>query len=235
MKWYPFWKVWYFERKQRFAIAFIVLFCLLLLFIKAPVLNYFSKKTAEKYIAVSNQKWIELKSQIDSAKAIAKTEEIKNKKPNTYSNRKEKEYNQPLRFSKDENLILDINTSNVNDFKKLKGIGDVLSSRIISYRDKLGGFYSVNQISEVYGVSDSLFLALKKQFNLKSKKLKHLNINQAEFEELSTHPYISITLAKQIIGYRNKVKAFESVEEIKKMYAMTDTIYNKLLPYLTID
>ena len=234
MKWYPFWKFFYFTRQQRAAIFLMVSLILLVQLVKKPLFDFLKKDTSKKYIVESQQKWIELKAQIDSAKVLQQKKNVKNttivSTTKTYKNK-----TNPNSPAKNTVLIIDINSSDAETFQKLKGIGSVFSNRIISYRSKLGGFYSVNQISEVYGISDSLFTTIEKQLTIKTKGLKKLKINQDEFETLSQHPYISKTLAKQIVGYRTKVKTFDSIEEIKKMYAMTDSIYNKLYPYLTID
>ncbi len=55
---------------------------------------------------------------------------------------------------------IDINTADTTALIALPGIGSKLAGRIVSFRDKLGGFNSVNQISEVYGLRDSVFQIL---------------------------------------------------------------------------
>ncbi|MCO5231271.1 MAG: helix-hairpin-helix domain-containing protein [Chitinophagales bacterium] len=238
MKQYPFWKVWYFTREQRKGITLIIILILILIFFKGPVTNY-TQKSKEKKLAIQNQKvWAQLKSQIDSSKAIAIQQQLElkeNKKKNftpTEDNFSREKTNQPI---KNALVKFDINKASQQDLMQLRGIGSVLSERIIKYRIKLGGFYSIEQLKEVYGITDSTFLVIKKQLNISSTHLEKLNVNQASIEQLQEHPYISKTLSKQIIGYRQKVKPFASLEEIKKLYAMNDSIYNKLINYLIID
>ena len=241
MKWYPFWKTWYFSREQRLGLALMVIFVLVIITIKNPILNYLNHKN-EKAIAIqSEQKWLALKTKIDSSKALAKKDRdsiqlIKYSKKYSFGqdSSKKKEYTiyPKTDFSK---IIIEVNQATANDLVKLKGIGAVLSDRIIKYRTKLGGFYKLEQITEVYGISDSLYLSIKKNLKIKPTKVIKLDINLENLENLKNHPYISDKLAYQIINYREKVKSFESVEEIKKLYVMNDSIYNKLYPYLMID
>ena len=54
-------------------------------------------------------------------------------------------------WQKDE-LVVEVNSADTNLFMELRGIGPVLSKRIVKYRDQLGGFRAINQLSEVYGL-----------------------------------------------------------------------------------
>lgn len=206
---------------------------LLMTLVKGLVIRYVHSRHTEKLEKQSAEKWNTIQIRLDSLAIIQK-----NQKDSV--NRSKKEYNHSPKkpFIKkeppQENIRIKINSSNVGDFKRLRGIGDKLSQRIVTYRDKLGGFHSKDQIREVYGISDSLFLSIEKSLILDKTELRLIHLNAADTSILSQHPYVSKTLAKQIVGYRTKVKSFEEVEEIKKMYAMTDSIYNKLYPYLTI-
>lgn len=203
---------------------------LLILLFKGPVLNYFFQQKERKYTEQNQIKWAQLQSQIDSSKIQAKED-----KATLQKQRDVKIIEKNIEEKKPPVLIiLDINNASAPEWQQLKGIGDVFSQRIVSYRTRLGGFYKIEQIKEVYGISDTLFLTIRKQLRIKETQPRQLKINHAELEELQGHPYITKTLAKQIIGYREKVKPFESVEEVKKLYAMNDSLYNKLFPYLTI-
>ncbi len=240
MKWYPFWKIWYFSREQRLGLVLMVILMLLVVIMKNPVLNYLNHQNQEEISARSEQQWNVLKAQIDSSQAIAKKERdsIQQKRYSnnyTYKRDSSKSNSKPFYNKTDfSNTIIEINQASINDFKKLKGIGEVLSERIIKYRTKLGGFNSTLQIKEVYGITDSLYLSIKKNLKVNNSKIQKLNINQENLENFKSHPYISDKLAYQIINYREKVKPFETIEEIKKLYVMNDSIYNKLYPYLTI-
>jgi competence protein ComEA len=66
------------------------------------------------------------------------------------------------------------------------------------------------------------------------KNLKQLNINTATLDELKQHPYIRFGLANLLVQYRTQHGKFSAVSDIKKIMTVTDELYNRLYPYLTI-
>lgn len=131
--------------------------------------------------------------------------------------------------------VININSSDSGGFISLPGIGSKLAQRIISFREKLGGFYSVEQIKETYGLPDSTFQKIKSQLTLTSTEVKQININTATLEEMKTHPYLRFNLANAIVQYRLQHGNFSSIAELKKIMIVTDELFAKLTPYLTIN
>lgn len=131
-------------------------------------------------------------------------------------------------------LILDINTANVDDLISLPGIGPSFSNRIIKFRDKLGGFYSVNQVGETFGLPDSTFQKIKKFLTLENVVIKKININSATVEELKTHPYISWNIANTIVAYRNQHGNYLKLDDLKKIMTITEELFDKISPYLIL-
>lgn len=129
---------------------------------------------------------------------------------------------------------IDINTADTSAFISLPGIGSKLALRIVNFRDKLGGFYSIDQIGETYGLPDSTFQKIKNYLKLDNTSVKKININTATVDELKAHPYIKFSLANPIIAYRNEHGSFSKIEDIKKVMAVTDEIYKKIAPYLML-
>ena len=130
--------------------------------------------------------------------------------------------------------IVDVNTADTTAFISLPGIGSKLAARIVTFREKLGGFYSVEQIGETYGLPDSTFQKIKQYLKLDNASVKKININTATVDELKTHPYIKFNLANPIVAYRNEHGAFSKLEDLKKLMAVSDEIYEKIAPYLTL-
>jgi competence protein ComEA len=148
----------------------------------------------------------------------------------------ENKYPEKVSFTgKNLNSKIDVNIADSNAFISLPGIGSKLAKRIISFRDKLGGFYSIEQIGETYLLPDSTFQKIKSQLIVSSKATKKININSASVDEMKSHPYIRYYIANAIFQYRKQHGNFQSVEEIKKIMTVTDEIYNKAFPYLTTD
>lgn len=130
--------------------------------------------------------------------------------------------------------VIDINLADTTEFIALPGIGSRLAARIVNYREKLGGFYSIDQISETYALPDSTFQKIKQFLKLETAHLRKININTVTVDELKTHPYLKWSLANPIISYRNEHGAFTSLEDLKKIAVVTDEVYNKILPYLVL-
>ena len=135
----------------------------------------------------------------------------------------------PPRYS-----VVDINSADTTALIALPGIGSKLAMRIIAFRDKLGGFYSVTQIGETFGLPDSTFQKIKQYLKLENTSVRKININEATVDELKIHPYIKYSLANPIVAYRNQHGPFAKVEDLKKLIIITDDIYNKISPYLTV-
>jgi competence ComEA-like helix-hairpin-helix protein len=131
--------------------------------------------------------------------------------------------------------LVDINIADTSAFIALPGIGSKLSKRIILFREKLGGFYSVDQIAETYNLPDSTFEKIKKFFVLNSKAIKKININLATAEELRAHPYISYSIANAMVQYRQQHGNFKELNDIRKIMLISDEFYNKISPYLSVE
>lgn len=130
--------------------------------------------------------------------------------------------------------VIDINMADTSAFISLPGIGSKLASRIINFRDKLGGFYSVSQVAETYGLPDSTFQKIRQYLKLENISVRKININTATADELKAHPYIRYSLANPIVAYRKEHGPFSKAEDIKRVMAVTEEIYQKLAPYLEV-
>jgi DNA uptake protein ComE-like DNA-binding protein len=146
------------------------------------------------------------------------------------------EYSKPIPKSERTKKPIDINAASVDEWKTLPGIGDVLSARIVKFRDKLGGFISIEQVQKTYGISDSTFTLIKPYLQLSaSSQVKKININAVSEQELSGHPFVSRGVARAIIGLRDKMGQFKSVDDIRKIAFISDEMYANMAPYLTVE
>jgi competence ComEA-like helix-hairpin-helix protein len=89
-------------------------------------------------------------------------------------------------------------------------------------------------VSETFGLPDSTFQKIKSRLIL-SGTVKKININNASLNDMKTHPYIRYNLANAIIEYRAQHGSFSTVSDVKKIMMMTDEIYKKLEPYVTVE
>lgn len=129
--------------------------------------------------------------------------------------------------------MVNINTDDSLAFKRLKGIGPVLSKRIIKYRNRLGGFHDLAQLTEVYGVEDSV-LSINKSMLTVQGPLDKININECGFKELIRHYYFDKPTTNAILKYRKQHGIFDSIQQVKNIRIINDSIYNRIIPYLEI-
>ena len=145
------------------------------------------------------------------------------------------DYPRPVYEKKERNISsVNVNADDTTAFIALPGIGSKLAYRITNFRDKLGGFYSVEQIKETYGLPDSTFQKIKPYLNVNADAVKKLNINTATKEELRVHPYIKWNLANAIVEYRNQHGSYKNLEELKNIVLVDEMNFNKIAPYLSL-
>lgn len=139
----------------------------------------------------------------------------------------------PAKYVKKKVEPFDINRGDTTAFIALPGIGSKLALRIVTFRDKLGGFYNVSQLSEVYGLKDSVFQIIKPFLRCQGEGVRKIDINKAGKDELKNHPYIRWSIADAIIAYRDQHGSFTSPQDILKIESVDAESLEKLLPYIS--
>jgi DNA uptake protein ComE-like DNA-binding protein len=139
------------------------------------------------------------------------------------------EKNTLIKKSSSPSKKLELNASDSLALIELKGIGPGYAKRILKYRSLLGGFTSINQIKEIYGMTNELYALIESQCIVNSALVPKININTIEFKALNKHPYINYELTKQIFNFRKQTKITESnlMEVIQD-----EELTQKLKPYL---
>jgi competence protein ComEA len=149
----------------------------------------------------------------------------------------ETEYNQRVtryRHAAENKLPIELNKATETEFERLNGIGQVLARRIIKYRNLLGGYCSISQLSEVYGITDSIVLANASILSVDKSRIEKININMADFRKLSGHPYISDYEAKALIHYREMKGDIQTFNELVINNLISDSTFTKLADYLVL-
>lgn len=147
-----------------------------------------------------------------------------------------KKYEAPSVASKKEISLIDINQADTIQLKAIYGIGSKLSARIIAYRNKLGGFVSIIQLREVYGLDSVVIKEIEKKFYVdQTFKPSLINLNLADEKQLASHPYIKSKLARVIVAYRQQHGYFEHPEDLKRVSILSDETFEKIKPYLSVN
>ncbi|PVH26679.1 ComEA family DNA-binding protein [Sphingobacterium corticibacter] len=127
---------------------------------------------------------------------------------------------------------IDMNRSDTTDWKNIRGIGSTYASRIVRYRELLGGFHQPEQLSEVYGLPSEQLEEWYSQVYIKSPVLRKIQINDMNANELQRHPYIAKKQAERIVQYRNQHGKFRSIDDMRKILMLDTDFFTKIELYL---
>ena len=127
--------------------------------------------------------------------------------------------------------MISLNETDTAEWKKVTGIGSAFASRIVKYRNRLGGFVSVEQLREVYGVDNEMFARISPYIE-PDGNFRKIQINKQEFKELLSHPYLNYKQVQAIMNLRKKKGNIESVNELGMLDEFTAEDLDKLRDYL---
>jgi len=128
-------------------------------------------------------------------------------------------------------FTFDLNTADTTELKRVYGIGSKLSARIVKTRNDLGGFHSLGQVREVWGLDSVVVDELFKHATLRNPQLRKLNVNTTPFEQMR-HPYLKFHMARAIVAYRQQHGPFSAPEDLLKVKVIDAKTVEKLTPYL---
>lgn len=132
---------------------------------------------------------------------------------------------------------ISVNAATVEDWQALPGIGVVLANRIVRYRDRLGGFTSVDQVRKTYGISDSVFNHILPLLRLDAALpavVAGLDLNTASAQQLSRQTGIPEAIARSIVVYRQQYGPFQAVTDLKKIVLISDSLFRLIEPHVYI-
>ena len=114
---------------------------------------------------------------------------------------------------------IDLNKATATQLRKVNGIGEKLSERIIRYRNKfVGGFISDVQLQDVYGLTPEVIERVTNEFTVKTpRQIQKINLNTATSDELVTIQHIDYEIAYNIVEQRTLRDGFKSFEELTKV------------------
>ena len=131
--------------------------------------------------------------------------------------------------------VVELNTADTTILKKVPGIGSTFARRIIKYRELLGGFFTVEQLREVYGLDEERYNAMKSWFSADMSLICPLEIHKISFKELCKHPYINYQQARIIEQLRKQKGKLSGWENLQLLEEFTETDKERLTPYLSFE
>ena len=130
--------------------------------------------------------------------------------------------------------VIELNQADTLTLKKIPGIGSTFARRIVGYRELLGGFYTVEQLAEVYGIDEERYNALHTWFKVDTTCIQPLRVNQLSFKELLRHPYLNTSQVRQIERLRRKAP-LQSWNDLILLEEFSAIDRQRLRPYLSFE
>lgn len=127
--------------------------------------------------------------------------------------------------------LVDVGVADTTELKKIPGIGSGISKAIVGYRNRLGGFYSLEQLREVRFVTPEMM----EWFKLDSISIRPLPVNRAGLDRLRNHPYLNFYQAKVILEHRKKHGEIKSLSQLSLYEEFTEKDLKRLSAYFSFD
>ena len=126
--------------------------------------------------------------------------------------------------------IVDLNTVDSTTLVELPQIGGYMASRIVEFREKLGGFVNVEQLHDVKGMDDARFAMIHPYIKIGEVEIRKIDVNRADFKTLVHHPYLSYEQVKRIFNQREKRGMIKNWEQLEALLREEGEV-NPLLEY----
>ena len=128
--------------------------------------------------------------------------------------------------------VLNLNICDSASLVALPGIGPVLSSRIIKYRNLIGGYVSVDQLKEVYGLPEETFEMISARVEADSLTIREIRINEWDYRQLIRHPYFERSEVSAILKYRELNGRISGIRDMIENNLVSVETAKRIRPYL---
>lgn len=132
----------------------------------------------------------------------------------------------PFKLKSGEHVSL--NSADTAQLRRVPGIGRHFAKAIVTYRQRLGGYYNVWQLMEIEGFPEEAL----PYFTIDESHFRRININTATLSQLRQHPYIHYYLAKTITEHRRLHGQIHSLDELKLYRDFTPEVIERLKNYV---
>ena len=229
------WKdFFYYSKSERRAVY--VLLVLIALFVVGIVCIPERQPALDSGLtAADSAEWKKLESEIRPEWKYQKRDSFPKKKPQRKDTVKQRQFlpkkDYVKAFKYPEGTLVDVNSADTTELKKIPGIGSGIAGSIVRYRERLGGFYALSQLKEVKYVTPDLL----KWFKLGNDSIRKVEVNKAGLDILRAHPYLNFYQAKVIIEHRRKKGPIKSLSQLALYEEFTEKDLNRLSAYVSFD
>lgn len=128
---------------------------------------------------------------------------------------------------------IELNGASISILKRIPGVGDEYAKRILEYRNQLGGLTSLEQLTEIKGITQKRFTNISSYVSIQ-KKVKQIGINKVSKDILLRHPYLNEKQVEAILIKREEGK-IQNLEDLKNIQGFTPRDIDRLKEYLSFN
>lgn len=125
--------------------------------------------------------------------------------------------------------IVDLNTADSTLLVELPQIGSYMASRILDFRDKLGGFVDMEQLRDVKGMDSTRFATIQPYLKLGEAEIRKIDVNRADFKTLLSYEQV-----KRVFNQREKrgmIKNWAQLEALLKDEGEVNPLLEQYVKY----
>jgi len=134
-----------------------------------------------------------------------------------------------------ERLVVELNSADTLELVKLRGIGRGFARRIANHRTLLGGYFTIEQLTDIYGITPELIESIRPNVKIDTFRTRRFNLNLVSYSELRVHPYLNDHQARAIIYYREKKGNFVRVDELLEYKLLDTKTFEKVRRYFVLN
>lgn len=127
--------------------------------------------------------------------------------------------------------VLELNSADTIQLAQLPLVGAGRARMIFKYREKLGGFFSINQLLEVFTIDSVTFQTIKPYIRSDASLIRKINFNSDSLY----HPYLNKKAAAAIIAYRKQHGNFIEINDLHKVTVLDEQMWSKVAPYAAFE
>ncbi len=200
------WKAYFFFTKgERRGVIALLLIASLFLLVRVLLANRYEGSSAdtveEPFVSSAEERSLSLSKGPLGGDGASGLSLSLSKGPNG-DTREFKHSTRTSRRSAKTDEMVELNSADTTRLKMLRGIGSGYAKMIVAYREKLGGFYAVSQLLEVYKFPDETYQKIKHQLSVDTTLIRKIKVNEVTVKGLKSHPYISYYQALSIVENR---------------------------------
>ena len=131
--------------------------------------------------------------------------------------------------------VVELNSADSTTLRRVPGIGPVFASRIVRFRSLLGGFYTVSQLREVYGIDEERYRSLAPWFRVDTAGIVPLRVNQLSYKQLASHPYLSKAQVRSLCSLRALKRQLSGWGDLSLLEEFAAPQHRRLRHYLSFE